>query len=49
MLDNIRDKSRPIGLRAEDPHIYELEDMFAFCNNHKAVYSYGDAYKKVMM
>lgn len=49
MLDNIRDKSRPIGLRAEDPHIYELEDMFAFCNNHKAVYIYGAAYKQVMM
>ena len=33
MLDNIRDKSRPIGLPAEDPHVYELADMVEFFKN----------------
>ena len=49
MLDNIRDKSRPIGLPAEDPHVYELADMVEFCQKYDEVYIYGAAYKQQML
>ena len=49
MLDNIRDKSRPIGLPAEDPHVYELTDMVEFCQKYDEVYIYGAAYKQQML
>ena len=49
MLDNIRDKNRPIGLQAEDPHVYELEEMYEFCKRYSEVYIYGAAYKQQMM
>lgn len=49
MLDNIRDKSRPIGLRAEDPHIYELAELLAFCRAHTEIYIYGTDYPQQML
>lgn len=49
MLDTVRDKKRPIGLQAEDPHIYELADMRAFCKKYKEIYIYGASYKQQMM
>lgn len=49
MLDNIRDKSRSIGLQAEEPHRYELADMLEFCKRYDEIYIYGAAYKQQMM
>ena len=49
MLDNIRDKSRPIGLQSEAPHIYELADMFAFCKQHEEIYIFGTDYSQKML
>jgi MoaA/NifB/PqqE/SkfB family radical SAM enzyme len=45
----LRDKSRPIGLRAEDPHIYELNDMFEFCKKYKEIYICGTDIKSQML
>jgi hypothetical protein len=45
----IRDKSRPIGLRADEPHIYELNDMFDFCKKYDEIYIYGSAIKQQML
>lgn len=49
MLDNIRDKSRPIGLQSEAPHIYELADMFDFCRQHDEIYIFGTDYSQQML
>jgi len=45
----LRDKSRPIGLRADEPHIYELDEMLEFCRKYDGIYIYGSAIKQQML
>jgi len=49
MLDNIRDKTRPIGLLAEAPHIYELAELLDFCRQHTEIYIFGTDYAQQML
>ena len=34
-------KRKNIHLINDLPHIYELEDLMAFCGEHKQIYIYG--------
>lgn len=45
----LRDKSRPIGLRTDEPHIYELDDMLEFCRRYEEIYIYGSAIRQQML